>query len=231
MNDAWYADGSTYLTTDLLCGGEPAETLATAASASCLASQIRELLGEDCAVDASFLEESWASGQPATAARCRRRRDQVTGDDKGVTFAELNTLGSFFFSAANGLMGDRPAYAYPAGSTNSYTAAWLHDPLEELVSRTEDQAPVQDSAGCTRHGYETGTLRSMTHQRACELLSVREESTVTQIRAAYRRMVGEWHPDRLEQSGETVRAFATKQMAAINEAYHFLRSPSHAPSC
>ena len=44
-------------------------------------------------------------------------------------------------------------------------------------------------------------------------------------------MVSEWHPDRLEQSGERVRAFATKQMAAINEAYHLLRELSVAPVC
>jgi len=44
-------------------------------------------------------------------------------------------------------------------------------------------------------------------------------------------MVGEWHPDRLEQSGERVRTFAIKQMAAINEAYHLLRDLSAAPVC
>jgi hypothetical protein len=36
-------------------------------------------------------------------------------------------------------------------------------------------------------------------------------------------MVSEWHPDRMEQCEERVRAFATGQMMAINEAYHFLR--------
>ncbi len=71
----------------------------------------------------------------------------------------------------------------------------------------------------------------MTYLRAYELLSVSENSTVTQIRAAYRRMVSEWHPDRLEQSGERVRAFATKQMAAINEAYHLLRELSPVATC
>jgi DnaJ-domain-containing protein 1 len=231
MNNAWYADDSAYSTADLLCGGKPAETLFGGASASCLASQIRELLGEDCELDASFLEESWASGLPATAARYRRRRDQAAKDDDVVTFGELNTVGSFFFSQAGGLVGDRPAYICPADSTKSYTAAWLHDPLGDLPSRTQDQAPAQGSAGCTGHSDETGTLGSMTYQRACELLSVREQSTGTQIRAAYRRMVGEWHPDRLEQSGEPVRAFATKQMAAINEAYHLLRDFSVVPAC
>jgi hypothetical protein len=231
MNDEWYADDRSYSTANLFCGGEPAETLLGSASPSCLASQIRELLGEDCELEASFLEESWASGRPVTSARYRRKRDQAKENVEGVIFAELNMVGGFFFSPANGLMGDRPAYAYPASSTNSYTAAWLRDPLEEFPSPTEDPASVHDSAGCKRHAYETGTLGSMMYERACELLCVSEDSTLTQIRAAYRRMVGEWHPDRLEQSGERVRAFATKQMAAINEAYHLLRDLSPASAC
>jgi hypothetical protein len=227
MNDEWCTDDSSYSTADLFCGGEPAEALPV--SSSCLASQIRELLGEDCELEARFLEESWASGRPVTAARYRSKRGQVTENDKGVTSAELSTVGSFFFMQANGLKGDRPAY--PARSMNSYTAAWLRDPLEEFASRTEDQASVHDSASYKRHAYDTGTSGSMTYLRACELLSVSEDSTVTQIRAAYRRMVSEWHPDRVEQSGERVRAFATKQMAAINEAYHLLRELSPVATC
>ena len=231
MNDERYAEDSSYSTADLFCGGEPAEALLGYASPSRLASQIQELLREDCELETSFLEESWASGRPVTSGGGGRKRDEAAENIGGVTFAELNTLGSYFFSQANGMMGDRPAYAYPVSSTNSYTAAWLRDPLEEFASRTEVQVSVHDSAGYKRHAYGTGALGSMTYQGACELLSVSEGSTVTQIRTAYRRMVSEWHPDRVEQSSERVRAFATKQMAAINEAYHLLREVSPAPVC
>jgi hypothetical protein len=230
MNDEWYAEDSSYSTADLICGGKPTETLFGPVSPSCLTSQIRELLGEGCELEASFLEESWASGRPVTPAKCRPKRDRATENIVGVTFADLSTVGSFFSPAADGLMGDRPAYAYPASSRNSYAAAWLHDPLEEFVSRTEDRAAVRDSARDKRRAA-TDTFDSMTYQRACELLSVGDGSTVTQIRAAYRRMVGEWHPDRLEQSSERVRAFATQQMASINEAYHLLRDFSPASAC
>jgi curved DNA-binding protein CbpA len=37
-------------------------------------------------------------------------------------------------------------------------------------------------------------------------------------------MVSQWHPDRFQRKAEEVRQFATKQMAAINEAYHLLCS-------
>jgi hypothetical protein len=231
MNDEWYAEDRSYSTADLLCGGEPAEALLGSASPSCLASQIRELIGEGCELEASFLEDSWASGRPATSAKYWPKRDRAKENAEGVTFAELSTVGSFFFSQANGLISDHPAYACLADPTNSYTAAWLRDPSEDFASRTEDQASVRDSARCKTNAYDTGTLGSMTCQRACELLSVSEGSTVAQIRTAYRRMVSEWHPDRLEQSGERMRAFATKQMASINEAYHLLQDLSPALAC
>ena len=231
MNDQWYAEDSSYLTAASFCGGEPAETLLGSASPSRMASQIRELLGEDCELEARFLEESWASGQPMTAATQRRKWDWATQNDNGVTFAGLSTLGSFFFSPANSWMGDHPVNTYPADSMNAYSAGWLRAPSERLVSRNEDQSPTQDSAAYKRHAYDTGASASMTYQRACEVLCVTEDGTATQIKAAYRRMVSEWHPDRLEQSDEPVRAFATKQMAAINEAYHLLSRLSNAPAC
>jgi hypothetical protein len=231
MNEQWNAEDSSYSTPASFCEGEPAEAVLESAGRSCLAGQIQELLGEDCELEASLLEESWASGQPMTAATYRRRRDRVTENDNGVTFAELNTVGGLFFSPANWSMGDHAAYDCPADSTNAYAAGWLRDPLERFTSRTGGQAPVQDSASDKRHAYDTGASGSMTYRRACEVLSVGEDSTRTQIKAAYRQMVGEWHPDRLEQSGERVRAFATTQMAAINEAYRLLRDLSPAQAC
>ncbi len=63
----------------------------------------------------------------------------------------------------------------------------------------------------------------MTRERACEVLGVGEGCSAMQLKEAYRQMVSAWHPDRMEQSEERVRAFATEQMMAINEAYHFLR--------
>lgn len=68
-------------------------------------------------------------------------------------------------------------------------------------------------------------------QSAYELLKVNRYSTESQIKAAYRRMVGQWHPDRLERKSEEVREFATNQTAAINEAYHLLRDHSSMAFC
>lgn len=62
----------------------------------------------------------------------------------------------------------------------------------------------------------------MCEARARQLLGVTADSTREQIRSAYRRMVGQWHPDRLQHPSEAACRQATRQMAALNEAYRML---------
>jgi hypothetical protein len=230
MNGQWHAEDSFPSTTNLFCGEEPAEAPLGSTGTLRAADQIRELLGEDCELEASFLEDSWTSGRPITSASCRHKPNRAANHDEDVTFAEWNILGSFSFAFANGVMSDRPAYVSRPDSANTYSAAWLRDPSEGFASRTEDHASVHDAAGY-QNAYGDGPLGSMTYLRACALLGVSEASTVTQVRTAYRRMVSKWHPDRMEQSGKKVRAFATNQMVVINEAYHFLREVLPAVAC
>ena len=64
----------------------------------------------------------------------------------------------------------------------------------------------------------------MTQHRACQLLGVTATNTQKQIKAAYRRKVSQWPHDRLENRANEVHQLATKQMAAINDAYRLLRS-------
>jgi DnaJ like chaperone protein len=62
----------------------------------------------------------------------------------------------------------------------------------------------------------------MTPRQACHLLGVGPTVQREQLRSAYRRMVTQWHPDRLEGSSEQDLTFATERMAEINLAYRLL---------
>ena len=178
---------------------------------------MREVLGEEGELDAGMLEESWASGVAVGWEAFRVRREKGKAGES-ASFAELNRFGSFAFCQTSGGDGERRAGGDSARARDSYTANWLRDPAEELgARRVKEREASGGGHGCVGVG-------TMTRERACELLGVGEGWSAMQIKTAYRRMVSEWHPDRMEQSGETVRAFATEQMVAINEAYHFLRS-------
>ena len=98
-----------------------------------------------------------------------------------------------------------PRFAKPVSARNAVPVEPEWDPLAELT----------ESAG--------ESAQPMTRPRPCRLLGVVAGSTRTEIKAAYRRKVSQWHPDRLAHRGEEVRQLATRQMAAINDAYRLLR--------
>jgi hypothetical protein len=197
-----------------------------------LASQIRQLLGEDCELDSAFFEESWTSGlHAAVESRQDRRVRPSIPNLQSCTFAELSGVGTFLFSQADAGSRDGSPFIPSAAPTASYTARWLREPLEESYTRAPDQASPADAAASGEDGKDQATHRPMKCQSAYELLKVNRYSTESQIKAAYRRMVGQWHPDRLERKSEEVREFATNQTAAINEAYHLLRDHSSMAFC
>lgn len=196
-----------------------------------LASQIRQLLGEDYELDPTFFEEIWTSGQPATVESRQKPRDRGAAVDfQSCTFAELSGLGNFVFTQESEWSHDSRPYAPSAMPSASYAANWLQEPLEYSRVRT-DQASAVGSAASGEDAKDRAVFCSMQYQRACELLSVSTYSTEAQIKAAYHRMAGQWHPDRLERGSEELRALATKQMTAINEAYSYLRSYSPMACC
>jgi curved DNA-binding protein CbpA len=50
------------------------------------------------------------------------------------------------------------------------------------------------------------------------VLGVREDARKDEIVAAYRRRIGEYHPDRVARMGEEIRAVAERKTQQINAA-------------
>ena len=95
---------------------------------------------------------------------------------------------------------------------------------EETAARTEDPSREWEPFTSERGSRSTTSdAIPMTQHHACRLLGVEAECTWPQIKTAYRRMAGQWHPDRMQHSGEESRRLANDQMIAINQAYGLLR--------
>jgi DnaJ-domain-containing protein 1 len=168
------------------------------------ANDLQSLLGEDGEPDPLFLEESWTLGATAAAENLqRRRRGQADRERQNVSFRELNSLGSIFLMqesewSSESLLSERTA------AIGGLYAGWTEVSLGDQF----------DDAGEIVH--------PMTEQQACEVLGVTRGDEREEIKSAYRRMVGLWHPDRHEGRGEEILRRATEKMAAINEAYRLL---------
>jgi DnaJ like chaperone protein len=83
----------------------------------------------------------------------------------------------------------------------------------------KEKQPLTDS-----YAYSEELHHPITQEVACRLLGVLATSTRAQVKAAYRRRVSQFHPDRLGCMSEEERLAATERMAAINEAYRLLRT-------
>jgi hypothetical protein len=232
MEDRFYSAGESRSARDEDGATTPTWNPSEQASPWPLASQIRQLLGEDCELDSAFFEESWTSGlRSAIESREERRVRPSIPNLQSCTFAELSGVSTFLFSQADAGSRDGSPFIPSAAPAASYTARWLHEPLDESYARAPDQDFPTDSARSGEDGKDQATHCPMKCQRAYELLKVNRYSTESQIKAAYRRMVGQWHPDRLEGKSKEVREFATKHTAAINEAYYLLRDHSSMAFC
>lgn len=58
------------------------------------------------------------------------------------------------------------------------------------------------------------------HERSWhEVLGVAADAGKDQVAAAYKRMIGQYHPDKVEQMGPEIRELARRRSAEINAAY------------
>ncbi len=200
------------------------------------AEHIQQLFGDDFDPDPLFLEESWTLGIPAAAENlCRRRQNAADREFQNRAFRDLNGLGSLFIiedhdQAAEALLADRADMI-----ATFYASAWSQRPApsrspadsahDSHVSYRRMPAGVP-SQNATRRETEPAVepWNNMSVAYANQLLGTSRASTRQQIRSAYRRLVSEWHPDRLQDASGLVRESATQKMSAINEAYRLLRT-------
>jgi DnaJ-domain-containing protein 1 len=172
---------------------------------------MQQLFGED--PDPVLLEESWALGIAAAVDnhdRRRRQRADVAGEfatytgDRAVRELErMAALGG----DVEGFLAER---SQPMSSR--YSPAWIERAQTDPAGIHADEDAVQSVASFRG----TGTTD------AHATLGVPNNASREEIRSAYRRKVGECHPDRLQDASETVRRRATQQLVAVNAAYRAL---------
>jgi hypothetical protein len=184
----------------------------------------------------------------------RRRQNRVEREHQSRAFRELDSIAALNFVPAEpadmgSFLADRAAtiashydsawsHRAPAARSGdnspqaSASAAWTPQdwtPEDRNRQRWIPQGWLpQDVVGrletAPRPAPSTQPAAAMDLGRACELLGVTADSTPTEIRSAYRRMVVECHPDRHQRASDAVRQHATQRMTELNAAYGLLRT-------
>ncbi len=185
--------------------------------------EFQRMVGEDSEPDVRFFVDSWRSGTAAALENFEQRRQREAErewtEDAFCESDSFDTVSLVQERAYRAEISDAATAALNAGGskTDRLPQSWY-----EPAAQTHEDASQEWERLTEECGDESGTMHPMTQQFACRLLGVTEVSSRRQIKAAYRRMVSRWHPDRLELGTEKMRRLANERMAAINEAYHLL---------
>lgn len=196
----------------------------------------KQQMGEDAEPDALFFVESWMLGASAAIENLKQRREaesKQTHIDESVHLSPDSFVSEPFGPST---FGEQPF------STESFSSdSYLHERQRQTQFCTSHYAvppasPVNRAATCSHRKLQDksesriddfeceSSNQPMTKQRALHILGVAANSTRTQIKSAFRRLVNEWHPDRFEWRTERARQVATEKMSSINKAYQLLRS-------
>lgn len=187
-------------------------------------------MGDNSEPDPLFFVETWTLGMAAAIENFKqRRRGMADCEPQSQPFRDPDSSKTLSFVQDGAVYVDFLSSACASASAEFGGVGWSRQSPEEPSAQTrshstqsqETQSPdTQDRSAFASDCVSP--IYPMTYLSACQFLGVTPASTPKQIKAAYRQMVCQWHPDRFEFQAEEVRQRATEQMTAINEAYHLL---------
>jgi uncharacterized membrane protein YkvA (DUF1232 family) len=95
------------------------------------------------------------------------------------------------------------------------------------IRAKSERAYYQQRQGGRAEGYQGDQKRSQEDKRsskpnAYEVLGVNRESSIDEIKSAYKRLAGKYHPDKVNHLGEEFMGLAEKKFKEIQEAYQEL---------
>ena len=187
--------------------------------------EFQQLLGDDSEADSQFFVETWTFGMAAAVENYQSRRKRQAGrETQGHAFSELDDLVTLSCGQESDEDAEFPSPVEAATYVGRGDIGRSRGPAEGSGGQQRTYGSGDAKTLDEEFDDSEETARPMSLSYACDLLGVGVDSTRQEIRAAYRRKVSKWHPDRLDRGSEQMRQRATAHMAAINEAYRLLCS-------
>jgi hypothetical protein len=176
-----------------------------------LLAQLQPILGHEAEPDPAFFIDSWTIGVTAASENYLHRHHE----SKPREVSHASELPSYI-----------PSFTFVSFLNIEPTAPAVSSSPEKAIDRTKDLSGFVYQ----EEEVELDLTGPLTLQTASRLLGVAANSSREQIRTAYRRMAGRYHPDRQESAGQQHRKQASDRMAAINAAYHMLSTAALDPA-
>ncbi len=116
------------------------------------------------------------------------------------------------------------------GSTNTRSTQSVIDEkdndlkriIDELNKSKKDFRSEQKKESSKGKAYNPEP-QTMSISKAFEILGVQQNSSIDEIKSAFKKKVMEYHPDRVAALGDELKELAGKKTLQINEAYSLIR--------
>jgi len=95
------------------------------------------------------------------------------------------------------------------------------------IRARSERAYYQEGEGRRRESYQENQKRAQTDKRFSksdpyEVLGVRRQASIDDIKSAYRKLAAKYHPDKVDHLGDEFRTLAEQKFKEIQEAYQEL---------
>jgi len=95
------------------------------------------------------------------------------------------------------------------------------------IRAKSERAYYQEGEGRRRESYQENQKRAQTDKRFSksdpyEVLGVRRQASIDDIKSAYRKLAAKYHPDKVDHLGDEFRTLAEQKFKEIQEAYQEL---------
>lgn len=100
------------------------------------------------------------------------------------------------------------------------------DDLKKIIYELNNQKKEseQNSKYQQRENSTEETNFKMDLNKACEILEIPINADLETIKNSYRRLVKEYHPDKVSNMGKEIRQLAQKKTIEINQAYEYIKN-------
>ncbi len=110
------------------------------------------------------------------------------------------------------------------GAKDDLSFSPLSDENDDLLKAFEELKKSNSGSG-SQSKQKSGNQPSsqMSESQACSILKVSPQASNEEIKAAYLKIIKEYHPDRVANLGDELKELAEKKTQEINSAYNFLK--------
>ncbi|HPI19596.1 MAG TPA: DnaJ domain-containing protein [Candidatus Kapabacteria bacterium] len=98
------------------------------------------------------------------------------------------------------------------------------DDLKRIIDELNKKKKTkQNTENQNNHQQENFQKQQYSLDDAYKILEINENSNIEEIKAAYKKKIKEYHPDRLSGLGAELQQIAHQKTQEINSAYNFLK--------